>query len=517
MGLLANPWLRLPALAALLAIFDRWVHATGTLGPTAYHDPWLGGHLWTEAPVLTVGGLLAVAAWRHPGLRAGWSDLDAWGRSLRLPVTLAVVALAWKYSTYSWNPYLGQTHAVDRWLLVALAMAASLRPILLLPFALQATALAGQFDVPLGNFLWTIPASLVRVVVAGWVVWMTRPIPGARTGPEFLFLAGCVLAAGYWWPGLGKLRMGWLDRAQVQLTLLGGYSQGWLSHLEPSTIATWLRRLEPFQVPMRLATAALELGAILLFVHRRVTIPILGGWIAFHAIVFVMMGFAFWEWVLLEVALLAILLRDRGPWVAFGWPERVVSVVLLALLPWWLPPHSRLAWFDTRYAVSFRYEAIHAEGGSPWPASHFAPYTEAMTMGSLGSLRRTPVLTGPYGVTTNRTIAAALDAARSPDDLAAIRELARAEGEWGRHDPEFAARFDDFVRTFVRNADARGPDRGWWSRLAPPPTLLATVPGPQHDGGVPVDTLAVDQVRWFYDGQTCRLLGRDPVRRIAIR
>ena len=58
---------------------------------------------------------------------------------------------AWAFSAYDYNFYFDQTHYVDRLLLIAFAMLVLVHPGFVLPFLLEAIAIAYQFHHPLGG------------------------------------------------------------------------------------------------------------------------------------------------------------------------------------------------------------------------------------------------------------------------------------------------------------------------------------------------------------------------------
>ena len=168
-------------------------------------------------------------------LFSGWEELDD-GRALRWWVVGVTGVVAWALSCYARNLYLDQLHLADRLLVVALWLAIAWRPIFVLPFAVAATAVAGQFVVPLGFISWTEMGVIQRFSVLFGAFWLVRTVTRRRQSDLFVFAWCCLLAATYWTSGLGKLRVGWLTHPHVNLLLLGAYANGWLATVEPKVV-----------------------------------------------------------------------------------------------------------------------------------------------------------------------------------------------------------------------------------------------------------------------------------------
>ena len=135
----------------------------------------------------------------------GFSTSLEHGNLLRAFIGVAAFALAWKYSAYPYNFFFDQAHGADRllvWVMFALLL---WRPVFVIGFLVVVLPIVWQFNQPLERFMWTVPLLLSRILIAFFVTWLSLAATRSRKADDFVFLALCLVAAGYWWPGLGKL------------------------------------------------------------------------------------------------------------------------------------------------------------------------------------------------------------------------------------------------------------------------------------------------------------------------
>ena len=457
---------------------------------------------------------LGGAGWRRArALFAGWDALDE-PRALRWLIVGVAGVSAWALSCYARNLYVEQLHVVDRLVVLALWLAIAWRPIFVFPFAIAATAVAGQFLVPLGFISWTEMELVLRFPVLFGAFWVVRAVTGRRESDVLIFAWCCLLATTYWNSGLGKLRVGWLTHPHVHFLLLGAYANGWLAHLEPGTVERAALAIAAVAVPLMLFTLIVECGSILMLWRRWSVVLFVALATAFHLGAFAMTGIFFWKWMLVEAMLIAYLLQGRRltRLRIFAPGLLALSVVAILAHPLWAPSEN-LTWFDTPLTYSLEFEGIDARGASHvLPAGFFRPYGDAIVMGPAGAPSPHAKLTGPMGVTMDRSLAESLQAVRAPEAVFAA-ELARGSA---RTDSASDA-FDAFVGAYAANARcARERD----------PLVLRVIGLPRHlwtfplDAdlrcGVPLTRVRVFERTTFFDGGSLRVIRRVPVRDIAV-
>jgi hypothetical protein len=451
---------------------------------------------------------------RVRALTSGWDAIDE-GQSLRWLVVGITGVAAWALSCYSRNLFLDSWNLVDRLLIVALWAAIAWRPVFVFPFALAGAGMAGQFVIPLGFISWTEMGVVQRFPIFFGAFWIVTIMTRQRESDLFVFGWVCLLAATYWTSGLGKLRVGWLTHPHVHFLLLGAYANGWLAGVEPRVIERAARWIASMAYPLMAFTLIVECGSLVMLWRRWSLVGFFVLAAAFHLGAFAMTGIFFWKWMLVDAMLLIYLLRGRRlQRLAIFTPSLfALSVVAILASPLWVPSEN-LTWFDTPLTYVLELDAVDASGASHLlPAGFFRPYGDALVLGVAGATPPHAKLTRAMGVTMNRSLAEALETARSADSVLAI------EKAWGTQpaDTTASSALDDFVATYVANARC-GRERD--------PLLLRVFGIPRHLWTFPLDaalpcTVPIERVRIvertdYYDGERLRTIREILLREIVI-
>ena len=512
-SLLAVPFvglaLRVGSLLVAYLLLERWLLGVARLTPASYEEPIIAvevirGFLVRPRLSLSYGlriGLLcglAVLVVGFPSrIRARWAELDE-GEVLRVLVAAPTIVLAWAFATYDYNLYFDQAHLFDRVALLALAALVLWRPVFVRPFAVSAVSIVWQFNYPVTPYSVAEQFLLVRVLLLFFVFFLAHVVRTGHRPSDFVFLVFTLLAASYFSGGLGKLRLDWFTLGNVALLLPATYANGWLGFLEPATIGRLTRGLLSVDWMMVAATFAVECGAILCFVRRRVFLSFLGAWVVFHLAIVALSGIFFWKWVVVELMVLTLMLSRRvsPAFNVFSKPHALLSVpFIIGGLVWFNPVD--LSWYNAAVSYTYRFEAIDESGRRfPLAPSFFAPYDYQFTQSGFSYLSDRRQLRVMWGATWNRDDAAALAAAREPPEVAALEE---ARGELFRDDAR-TEQLDGFIRRFVGNFNARGSKRTLFSVLQAPPQLWTFPRRDPFGGGEPIRFVVVRQVTSFFDG-----------------
>lgn len=533
-------WVFAGQLVAMLVIFralDLLITEMAALPAAAYEDSVIVQHLplrwwrvmharltwWHLGAVLALGVVAAVAAarWRAGvALRRAAQVLSPWdavedGRALRLLVVAITGITAWTLSSYPRNLYVDQLHLTDRLLLLGCWIGIAWRPIFVLPYAVLATAIAGQFGAPLGFITWTEMGVLLRLPALVAAYWMVRAASHERRSDLLIFGWCCLVAVTYWTSGLGKLRTDWFAHPHVALLMVGAHGSGWLASIDAATIARTTEWLDRLARPLMLLTLLLECGALVMLWRRWSLVGFLVLATLFHVGVFAMTGICFWKWVMADAFLLLYLLRgDRLARLSIFTPPRfAMSVAVIAAGPLWMRAEN-LTWFDTPLTYSLQVEGVDRRGAThALPAGFFRPFSDALALGTFAQVSAYPQLTRGMGVTTDPDVAAALVAARSPRDVFAIEE------RFGRMRTDSGAirAFDTFVARIARRAQCAQRRDPLLLRLFGAPRHLWTTP--LHESlpcDVSLATVRVFEQTRFYDGSAVRIIRRRVLREITI-
>ena len=378
-------WLRVALLLGLFVALDYVIARATHLSAQSYGRPYLFLELLARLGALKLSLALIVLAVlvRYGRLLQPWGALEFGGR-LRWFIVFLAALLAWPFSTYGYNFYFDQGHYADRALLVVLLALVWLRPVFIYPFVLLAYAVMWQLAEPvsIGGSVFAHKLQVLHVLNLFAAAFLLYAATGWNKTRDFLFLTCCLVAAAYWEAGLTKLKIDWLSYGHLYRLPLAAYAHGWLGFLDPEAVLGFARLLVWIDWPMRLIVLAIELGCLFFLWRRPLSAALLVAVVIFHAGVFALYGFLFWTWMLLDLALLVLLLRERRAerLGIYGRPQLLLSVLLIAAAAVWARP-PQLGWFDTRLSYTYRFEAVGASGRHyPLPAQFFAPYEDAFTI-----------------------------------------------------------------------------------------------------------------------------------------
>lgn len=520
-------------LLILYFVLERWLLASARLPATGYDQPILlvellrrsfvpeGSLLGSAQRVVPTLALCVVLLRWRGALTAPWRGWTG-GPHLRVFVGVVTAVLAWAYATYDYNLYFDRAHLLDRAVLLGLAVAVVWRPIFVWPFLALAVAMLWQFSYPIGHFSVAQPFVLVRILLLFLAAWLLRAITRRSWSAEFLFLAITVLASAYLRCGVGKVLLGasddgllnWATHGHLYFLLLATHANGWLGHLDQTTVTSFAQTISRFDRIMVVGTLLLECGALFALLRRRILFAFLAGWIGFHLGVFALSGIFFWKWMLVEATLAGVLLA-RGSAQAFPIFKTSWFVLSLGLIvagmSWFRPVN--LAWYDSPLSYTYRFVGV-GESGTRYalPPRFFAPYDYQFTLGNFHYAADYPGLDITWGAIWDRGIVEQL---LQPVGLAEIEAMERAEGR-NRYDAEDAERLESFVRTFVTNYNRRRSKETILSAIAAPPHLWSMAPANAYDGNEPLVEVAIHQVTGYFDGARFDELRDREIRRIPI-
>lgn len=187
-------------------------------------------------------------------------------------------------------------------------------------------------------------------------------------------------------------------------------------------------------------------------------------------------------------------------------------MLLIAAGPLWAAS-TKLAWLAARATYTYRFEATGAiERRYSLPPRSFVPYDHAFTLGGFRFLVPGARLRITWGATHRPDVAARLEGVAT---AAHVRALVAELGEVA-FDASRSAAFDDFIRRFVGNRNARPAMTAWWSRLQPPPFLWTCARADGCGGEEPISRVAVHEITSLTDGGHYREIRRRLVRGIRM-
>ena len=450
---------------------------------------------------LAVLAVVLVLVWRlgRDNVFGGWSSMQH-GHALRWLAVPMVVLTMWELSFYEYNYLLDQWHVIDRVLVTGLAVGVWFRPIILVPFALQSRIVAGQFAEPFGttageNIGELLIVALLVIAAVHIVVALTDEAESASV----VLVLGAAIATHFFLPGVAKARLGWAGANEPGNFALNSYTAGWLGGGDGG----WARSLadvaDRFEWVIVIVTVVAEYCAFVAVYHRKLLRCWLPLWAVFQLGIFAMSGFFLVGWILLELALFALLLwPGSDDWLRRNdTPARgFIAVGLVVLLGPVLFHPPKLAWIDAPIAYGYEVDAVGLSGTEYHvPLTAFAPFQQELSFG-FAQFRDAPDVVGGYG---------AADSLWRVDALAEIstfEELAAFESEFEPNSVLLRSRSEVLVTSWFDAANGRG-DPAWFP-LSPLSRYRSGRPEPTFEFQEPLASMTVVHVVSIHDGGPMR-------------
>jgi hypothetical protein len=451
--------------------------------------------------------LLLVPFWK----RLRWKDIEGAPDGIRWFIFAVCMASAWTFATYDYNLFLDQAHTADRLILLAVAAASIWHPVFAAIYAAVGMLIVYQFEFPLGLFDW-LDKRILFVVLHMFTAFLAMGVVRRQRATVFVGLAASMLAANYFFPGIAKIRTGWLFQDNLANLAVMTHLNGWMGGIDTETFVAVVDRLSWVNKPLLVATLVIELGALLLFLDRRFFIAIVIGTIGLHVGIFLSSGICFWKWVLFNIGVLVLVQKAPDRDLLFTRGFLTISILAILSTPFNARP-TWLAWYDTPADEFTEFEVIGASGTEYHvERGFFEPHDLVFSQNRFYFMNREPTLLGTFGATVDAGLDRDLTAARSPD---AADSLIRARAV-ERYDEAKSLEFQRYLTLFFATLNERGTKELWMSRLRAPHHIWSQRREPVYAAQEPVVELKVVFHRVFYDGKKVHELERRVLERIPI-
>jgi hypothetical protein len=300
----------------------------------------------------------------------GWGSVpDA--EPIRLLAVVLSVFLAWQAVTKDIDPVFGETHGACR-VLLPIAVAASWWSPAFLP--LTAVLLTSPFA------LWqhhsTLPMRILQALVAYVVASATATVllPGSGLFADAAVVVWFVLTiqiSHYFITALAKGWLGprwysWVTDNHMHHLAASSYSWGWARFVPWPLWRRVIGLVRWVEWPLQAFAFGVEALAPFALVHPIAGVVFCVLWAGFHVGVVSLSGLLFWDWILTDLAVAAVILMlpETVTDQVFGVVPMLLSLVFMAALPLrhklWKP--IPLGWWDTPFTQRMHWRA-HGRSG----------------------------------------------------------------------------------------------------------------------------------------------------------
>lgn len=418
------------------------------------------------------------------GLR--WTEWEH-GRALRLLIVLPLAMFAYSGSTFDYNMYLDEGHAIDRLLLVAAAIASWYTP-LAVPIATRfAMVMLKEAYVPirLDDFEFRAPAEFM--CIASIFIWASAVSHSFKI-KHFLLVFISSWAGYYYIAGIAKWNIGpeysWLLENKLTNVAVAGYVRGWMSFLDHDAYMRFIDFVAHFDLAMAVFTLVIEMGAIIgLFIHPRLSKWWFIGLAILNLGIFATTGIFFWKWIFPNFVFAWWVMGPGRPLVDQLYRQKLVLLVGIFSV-WWSTQHyrvlywtTRVSWYDTRLEQNYELWGI-GESGQRYlidPAT-ITPMDMHWTQGSFCYTTNDHSLTGIFATSGNYGIMKKLENYEQPEQALRLFKGAKRCGNKRRK------AFDDFMIRYFGNINRYGRKHQWLSWIGRPAHIWVFPKGSFYEG-----------------------------------
>lgn len=228
--------------------------------------------------------------------------------------------------------------------------------------------MANQFYYPVLTQSWTEKLLLFEILLLFNASLFLKMFSKRINADFILLLILSILGANYFSSGLRKIDISpnlhdWITHNRMYYLTVLSHELGWLNFLSPRIFASFINLLRTLNIPLQIFALIIELGGISILWSKRSTIAALIYLPILNILIFAVCGLFFWEWIILNVFLLILMLRIPINYFPrlYNVQYMIVSVLLILTARIGFFP-VKLGWYDLKLMDHFKIEIVNDQG-----------------------------------------------------------------------------------------------------------------------------------------------------------
>lgn len=338
--------------------------------------------------------------------------------------------LAWNAATRDYDPVVPEETPWARLSVVPAALLSGFSPAFLLLTAILLSA---------GLRFWlhhaTFPMRLLQALIGVQLLFLLQGIwPALPLSHAYVFTFLVVIQVSHYWITalakgfLGPGPLSWVTDNRIHFLAASAYSWGWARFVPWATWLKLVRAVSRVERPLQFFAFALEFAAPLALLDAHAAILFSLAFAVFHLGVFLLSGLLFWDWILTDLALAALigLAPPATSPLSFGVAPLALGLLVLLLFPMrhklWKP--MPLGWYDSPLTARMHWQAV-GESGTVYriPNSFMCPHERLYGRVNGCFFAPRPVVTYHLGEVWKPELRdAILEAGPHPEALDAVRK-----------------------------------------------------------------------------------------------
>jgi hypothetical protein len=395
-------------------------------------------------------------------------------------VIFITILWAWYVITLDFNLYFNQAYHADRVILLILLLLSIRFPFFFLYFLIFSLLFINQLNYPSLEFSfpedYNNPRPLLDILILFSTFILIKKFYKNFSILLFFITVICLHASNYFIPGLGKMMIShnyinWIWINDLSNIVIARYTHGWITDIiSLDTALTIAKHFQEWTVIAQIITFLSQILVLVVFIHKRFSLLLFLSFELLHIGVFIVTGIFFWEWVLINLAIVysinKLTLQDSKK--IFNYKVMLVAIPFI-FLGNSVFNASFLAWYDTPLHNYFEIYAVDENDKEyKMDKNLFAPYEQVLYASNYTSYIDKKTMTA--WSCSNQTIMQELTAISMQKNKSQIKKsISNLEEKYGYNyfNQEQQKLFETFIKRYIQNLNKNQSKKLFWNYLTP--------------------------------------------------
>ena len=409
-----------------------------------------------------------------------WKDIFNDYFIMRYFVIFITLLWAWYVITLDFNLYFNQAYHTDRIILLILLILSIRFPLFFLYFLIFSFIFINQLNYPSLQFSfpshYNNPRPLLDILILFITFIFIKRIYKNFSSLLFFITVICLHASNYFIPGLGKIMISsdyinWIWINDLSNIMIARYTHGWVTDfISLESVLNIAKHLQQWTVVAQVITFLSQILVLIVFLHKRFSLLLFLSFELLHIGVFISTGIFFWEWILINLAIVYIInkLDVQQSKQIFNYKVMLVAMPFI-FLGNGVFNASFLAWYDTPLHNYFEVYAVDENNNEyKMDKNLFAPYEQVLYASNYTSYIDKKIMT--TWSTSNQEMMKELSKLSIEKNKSKIKiNISNLEEKYGYNyfNQKQQKIFETFIKRYIQNRNQQESKVLFWNYLSP--------------------------------------------------